>query len=232
MTVPQNASQDHNARAGAAAARRGSDGIAATVVRSGDNPAALPETPIIAIHRSDSSGTTDNFTTYLDTAADDWPHGHGKDWKAPGGLGKAGTNGVADAITTKRGSIGYVEWAAARHRNLSTVGVFNGGGAYARLSAEAASATIAASTMLGSDDDLRLQVNYQTTARDAYPIVMVVFEIVCTRGIRADRLALLAAFLGYVISDPGQELATDLGYAPVPASLRTKVASAIAGIRS
>ncbi|HEV7899477.1 MAG TPA: phosphate ABC transporter substrate-binding protein PstS, partial [Planosporangium sp.] len=76
-----------------------------------DNPSAtLPSTPITAVHRSDSSGTTENFTKYLKaSAATDWTTDASKDWKAAGGQGAAKSDGVAAAVKQTAGAIGYVE---------------------------------------------------------------------------------------------------------------------------
>src|SRR5262245_35120920 len=86
-----------------------------------DNPSAtLPATAILTVHRSDSSGTTDNFTKYLAAAAKaDWTFGHDKVWKASGGTAQKGSDGVGGAVTKTAGAIGYVEWSYAQVNNLS-----------------------------------------------------------------------------------------------------------------
>lgn len=85
-----------------------------------DNPTAkLPATAIQTVHRSDESGTTDNFTKYLSkTATADWTFGNNKAWKAPGGVGAAKSDGVASKVKSTGGTISYVEWSYAENSSL------------------------------------------------------------------------------------------------------------------
>ena len=71
----------------------------------------LPDTGIVPVHRSDSSGTTDNFTKFLKNAAPaDWPHEPSKEWAGKGGSGAAKSTGVGDTVKKTAGGITYVEW--------------------------------------------------------------------------------------------------------------------------
>jgi len=193
-----------------------------------DNPSAnLPATKILAVHRNDSSGTTDNFTKYLSkTAADVWTYSSNKEWKAPGGQGEKGSDGVSAAVKKSAGSIGYVEWSFAKANALNIAKVKNSAGEYTALSTDSAGKTIASAAVAGSGNDLKLTVDYNTMAAGAYPIVLVTYEIVCEKGTPADKLALLKAFLGYAAGD-GQAKLTELGYAPLPTEVQAKVATAV-----
>src|SRR5439155_19694992 len=73
--------------------------------------ATLPATPIVVVHRSDGSGTTNAFTTYLDTVSPEWHDtvGKGKDVKWPTGIGASGNDGVAGGVKQTEGAVGYVE---------------------------------------------------------------------------------------------------------------------------
>lgn len=197
-----------------------------------DNPSAsLPSTAILAVHRSDSSGTTDNFTGYLTAAAStDWTFGKDKVWKAPGGQAEKGSDGVAGAVSRSAGAIGYVELSFAQVNNLSTAKIYNGAGEYAALSDAAAGKTIAGAQIVGKGDDLKLKIDYNTKEAGAYPIVLVTYEIVCGKGTPADKLALIKGFLGYAASTDGQATLTKLGYAPLPDSVRTKVQTTISNL--
>ncbi|HEY0696246.1 MAG TPA: phosphate ABC transporter substrate-binding protein PstS [Micromonospora sp.] len=194
-----------------------------------DNPdAKLPATTIQTVHRSDSSGTTDNFTKFLSkTAASDWTFDKSKEWKAPGGTGAKGSDGVASAVKGADGAIGYMEWSYAENAGLKMAKVGNGAGEFAELTAESAGKTIAGATVEGQGDDLKMSIDYSTKEAGAYPIVLVTYEIVCSKGIAADKLPLVKSFLGYAASSEGQGQLTELGYAPLPESVRAKVETAV-----
>src|SRR5205085_518168 len=82
---------------------------AITALNSG---VSLPSATIVTFHRSDSSGTTDNFTKYLTAAAgSSWTYDHDKVWKAPGGQGAKGSDGVAAALKSTPNSLGYIEYS-------------------------------------------------------------------------------------------------------------------------
>ena len=193
-----------------------------------DNPGVvLPATPIVTVHRKDSSGTTDNVTRFLAaTAPGDWPYGEAATWAAPGGVAETGSDGVAETVADTAGAIGYVEWSYAQFHNLDAARVGNGAGEFAALTGAAASRTVAGADTAGTGADLTLNIDYRTPAAGAYPIVLVTYEIVCsTRG-----PALLKSFLAYAASPAGQDVATGLGYAPLPDALRRSVSAAIRGL--
>lgn len=194
-----------------------------------DNPSAtLPATPILAVHRGDSSGTTDNFTNYLTNVAPSaWTFGHDKVWKAPGGQGEQKSDGVAGAIKRSAGAIGYVELSFAKTNSLATAKIQNGAGEFTALTGQSAGKTIEGAKITGSGDDLKMTIDYKTSTAGAYPIVLVTYEIVCGKGNDAAKLPLLKAFLGYTVSPDGQATLDKLGYAPLPESVRSKVESSI-----
>jgi phosphate transport system substrate-binding protein len=191
----------------------------------------LPNASIITFHRSDSSGTTDNFTKYLSAAAaSDWTYGHDKVWKAPGGQGAKGSDGVATAIKSTPNAMGYVEYSFAKQDNLTIAKIDNGGGAV-ELTPDAAGKAVDAAKIVGTGQDLTLQLDYTTKVAGAYPIVLVTYEITCQKGLSSSDLGLTKSFLTYTSSSSGQGVLTaDLGYAPLPASLLTKVQASVASI--
>jgi phosphate transport system substrate-binding protein len=198
-----------------------------------DNPGAvLPSTKIVTVHRSDSSGTTDNVTRFLaTTAAGPWTYGNNKTWPAPGGQPAKGSNGVSAAVAQTDGAIGYVEWSYAQFHNLNTARIGNGAREFAALTDAAAGRTVANAKTTGTGGDLQLNIDYNTTAAGAYPLVLVTYEVVCRTGTPAGALNLVKSFLTYTSSETGQAAATRLGYAPLPDELRAKVATAVAGLR-
>ncbi len=190
--------------------------------------ATLPATRIATIHRSDSSGTTDNFTGFLArTAAADWTYGNDKNWKAPGGEGDKGSDGISAALGKTDGAIGYVEWSFAQTDSLKMAKIGNGAGEFVDLTGDAAGKTIASAKQAGTGDDLQLTIDYNTTASGAYPIVLVTYEIVCDKGTPSASLPLVRSFLTYTASADGQSAAATVGYAPLPDSVRSKVASIV-----
>jgi phosphate transport system substrate-binding protein len=197
-----------------------------------DNPSAtLPSTAVQSVHRSDDSGTTDNFTNYLSSAAAaDWTFSHNKTWKAPGGLAVKGSDGVAGAIKQGPGSIGYVELSFAQNSSLAMAKVYNGAGEYAELTDVSAGKTIAGAKITGTGDDLKLGIDYTTKEAGAYPIVLVTYEIVCSKGNDAAKLPLIKSFLKYTVGAEGQGLLTKLGYAPLPETVRAKVETSVTNL--
>jgi phosphate transport system substrate-binding protein len=197
-----------------------------------DNPSAtLPSTKITTVHRSDSSGTSDNFTKYLGTVdPTDWTFGHDKTWKGPGGDAEKGSDGISSFLQKTDGAIGYVEWSFAQAGNLNVAKVGNGAGEFAELNGDSAGKTIASAQVTGTGDDMTLSIDYKTTAAGAYPIVLVTYEIVCDKGNSATALPLIKGFLGYAASTAGQQSITKVGYAPLPESVRTKVATIVGNL--
>lgn len=194
-----------------------------------DNPnATLPPTAILTVHRSDSSGTTDNFTDYLTKAGGSaWTFGKDKVWKAPGGQAEKANDGVAAGIKRSPGAIGYVEWSFAKTNSLGVAKVYNAAGEWVALTGESAGKTIAGAKVTGTGDDLKLSIDYVTKESGAYPIVLVAYEIVCSKGNPADKLALLKSFLTYTASSDAQKSLEKIYYGSLPETFRVKVESAV-----
>jgi phosphate transport system substrate-binding protein len=193
--------------------------------------ATLPDATIVTFHRSDSSGTTDNFTKYLTAAGgSDWTYDHDKVWKAPGGQGAKGSDGVAAALKSTPNSLGYVEYSFTQEGGLQVAKIDNGGGATELTPANAANA-VAAAKVTGTGLDLTLSLDYATKTAGAYPIVLVTYEITCQKGLPSDQLALTKSFLTYTASSAGQsKLNAQSGYAPLPPDLDQKVQASVAAI--
>ena len=202
------------------------DDAAITAQNSG---VKLPSTAIGTVHRSDESGTTDNFTKYLSkTAESDWTFGNAKAWKATGGTGAKGSDGVASAVKSTPGTIAYVELSFAENSDLKMAKIKNGAGEYTELTGDSAGKTIEGAKVTGTGDDLKMDIDYKTTTAGAYPIVLVTYEIACSKG--SPKAAAIKGFLTYTSSTGGQSALGDLGYAPLPASIQTKVAASVAKI--
>ncbi|MFF5499905.1 phosphate ABC transporter substrate-binding protein PstS [Streptomyces aquilus] len=195
------------------------------------NPdAKLPDLKIQAFHRSDESGTTDNFTKYLIAAApNDWKYSGGKAWQAKGGQSAAQSSGVAAQVKQTSGAISYMELSYAKD-GIVPVTIDTGASAPVEATVENATKAIAAAKVVGTGSDLALQLDYATKAEGAYPITLVTYEIVCDKGNKADTLPTTKAFLRYIASEDGQGQLSAAGYAPIPDDIITKVRSTIEGL--
>ena len=195
------------------------------------NPSAkLPDLKIQAFHRSDESGTTDNFTKYLIAATpDNWKYSGGKAWQAKGGQSAAQSSGVAAQVKQTNGAIGYFELSYVAE-GVKAASINTGASAPVAPSSDSATKAIADAKVVGTGKDLSLKLNYTTKADGAYPITLVTYEIVCDKGNKADTLPATKAFLRYIASEDGQGLLPNLKYAPVPADIIAKVRTTIEGL--
>lgn len=196
------------------------------------NPKAdLPGTRIQAFHRSDESGTTDNFTKYLSAAAPGaWKGEPGKKWTGKGGQGADGSSGVATNVKQNNGSIGYVELSYADGNDLNTVKLDTGAKDPVEATTDNASKAIADAKVVGQGKDLALELNYRTKAPGAYPITLVTYEIACDKGNKKESLEATKSFLKYTAGEDGQKALADKGYAPIPEEIAAKVRSTVDGL--
>ena len=177
----------------------------------------LPSTPIAVVHRSDGSGTTNIFTTYLASVSQPWQDqvGAGLSVEWPVGIGAKGNEGVAGQAKQIEGGIAYVELAYAKQNNLPTVALQNSAGAFVQPSPEGATACAdaAAPTM---PDDLRVMIAGCTGDDDKiYPIAGFSWIIVYREQSDAARGQATVNVIDWLIHD-GQQYAPDLSYAPLP----------------
>ncbi|MEU5612287.1 phosphate ABC transporter substrate-binding protein PstS [Streptomyces sparsogenes] len=192
---------------------------------------SLPDLKIQAFHRSDDSGTTDNFTKYLKAAAPSaWPHEPGKAWAGSGGQAADGSSGVSSQVKQVSGAISYFELSYATASSIKTVDLDTGASAPVQATVDNASKAIAEAKIKGTGKDLALDLAYDTKAEGAYPITLVTYEIACDKGNKSDTLAATKSFLTYVASEDGQASLKDLGYAPLPTEIATKVRESVASL--
>jgi phosphate transport system substrate-binding protein len=194
-----------------------------------DNPGVtLPSTAIQAVHRSDSSGSTDVMSKYLDkTATGVWTLGTGKELSWPGGQAAKGSDGVTTAVKSTNGAIAYTELSFAKANDLPVAKVKNASGAFVEPTGDSVGKALASATLDESKGDLRAKIDFATAEPAAYPVSAVSYVIVCDKGNK--NAALLKAYLTYAIGQ-GQATSDALGYAPVPATIATKLTSAVAAI--
>jgi phosphate transport system substrate-binding protein len=176
----------------------------------------LPNQAITPAVRSDSSGTTQNFALFLDTAVpSDWSLGTASTVKWPANARAGAQNtGVAQIVKSTPGAIGYVDYADAKATGLTTASVQNKDGNYVAPSTAGASASAAGVTV---KPDLTFHSVWGSGA-DAYPITAQSWVLVYEAQANANDSAMLKAYISYLLG-PGQQLLSPLGYAPLPANI-------------
>jgi len=198
------------------------------------NPGAtLPSIPIVTVHRSDDSGTTENFTDYLSKAGDGaWSHPVSGDWPVDGGQSGAGTQGLVDVVSGAEGAIGYAD--ASRAGDLGTAALAVGS-SFNPPTPEGAAATFDVSPAAATASATQIVVDPDRTTTDAsaYPLILVSYVMACQEQPDQAKADALKAYLGHAASVEGQKAAADpsvAGSAPISDALRTKVDAAIATI--
>lgn len=194
-----------------------------------DNPDAdLPDSAITPVHRGDASGTTENFTAYLDAASEgSWSHGEVEEWPVKGGEAAQQTSGVVQAVSGGQGTIGYAD--ASQAGDLSTVAVKVGEDFVAPTPEAAAKVLDAATPVEGrAETDLSLEIDRKTEAAGVYPIVLVSYQIACQEYEDAKEAELVKEWLTYVASADGQAASAEsAGSAPLSDDFSAKVQEAI-----
>jgi phosphate transport system substrate-binding protein len=197
-----------------------------------DNPdSTLPSTKITPVHRSDDSGTTENFTDYLDQTSDGaWTGKAIQTWPVKGGEGAEGTSGVVAAVKGGNGTIGYADASQAGDLGKASIKV---GSDFTAPTAEAASKVLDASKQVSgrAATDIAITVDRKVTDSTVYPIVLVSYQIACQKYEDKAQAELVKAWLTYVTSADGQTTAAaSAGSAPLSSAFTTKAQAAIATI--
>jgi phosphate transport system substrate-binding protein len=177
--------------------------------------------PILIAHRSDGSGTTNIFTTYLSKVSDQWNSKVGKgsavNW--PAGIGGKGNEGVAGLIKQSPGAIGYIELAYAVQNAMPFANMQNKAGKF--ITPSTASITAAADIAIPADAKVSLT---NTEARDGYPISgfswVVIYKEQNYNSRSKAKAANMIKLIAWMIHD-GQKFSTALNYAPLsPAAVK------------
>lgn len=215
-------------------------GIFAGTVTTWNDPAItglnagvnLPTTAITPVHRSDDSGTTENFTDYLFQAAGDvWTAEPDGVWPLEGGEAAQGTSGVVSAVEGGQGTIGYAD--ASRAGELGTVAV-QVGEEFVSYSPEAAAAIVDASPAEEgrAATDIAIELDRTSTEAGVYPIVLVSYLIGCAQYSDTAVAELVKGFFTYAASAEGQDAAAEAaGSAPISDTLRDQITTAIEAIQ-
>jgi phosphate transport system substrate-binding protein len=194
---------------------------------------SLPSTAITVIHRSDSSGTTSGFTSFLAAVDPEFKSkvGEGKDVQWPTGTGAKGNAGVAGAVQQTAGSVGYVEQAYALQHKFTYASVKNKTGQFV---APSLASTTAAAQGVKVPANLGIKISNPAGA-GAYPITSQTFIVVnkdlCKAGLPGGETAAKAVvkFISYGLGE-GQSILSQADYAGLPASILAKSKAAAEGL--
>ena len=198
-----------------------------------NNPGAtLPSTAILVAHRSDASGTTNAFTTYLDTVSPEWHSkvGAGKEVNWPTGTGAQGNDGVAGAVKQTAGAVGYVELQYATQGQLTSAKIKNADGQFVAGSTDGVTAA-AEAAVDKFPADFRQAPIINGAGATTYPIASYTYLLVYQDQKNADKGKTLVSFMGWALTD-GQTAEAGLGYAALPKPVQDKALAELHTITS
>jgi phosphate transport system substrate-binding protein len=194
-----------------------------------DNPGVtLPDKNITVAHRSDGSGTTNNFTKYLKAASPAWKLGSGDTvaWPASTQGGEKNT-GVAQIIQQSDGGVGYVDLSDATESKLTFASIKNKDGQFVQPTLEAAAAALEGAELA---DDLTYDP-LNAAGATSYPITSPTYLLIKSKYDDANKANMVKAFVRYVLTD-GQALAKDVNFAALPGSMQQKALAQLDKVQS
>ena len=190
---------------------------------------SLPSTSITIARRSDSSGTTQNFSQFLvDAAPGVWKLGTDStiSWPATS-RGGNGNGGVAQIIKSTPGAIGYVDYADAKASGLTFASVKNKDGQFIAPTTQSASAAAGQAKVASN---LTFSAIWASGAT-SYPITYQSWVLAYQAQSNKNTAKMLKAYIGYLLG-AGQKLLPPLNYAPLPSSLDGKAKAQLSKIGS
>ena len=195
--------------------------------------AALPHAAIIVVHRSDGSGTTNIFTSYLAKVSREWSKeaGQGLTVKWPVGIAAQGSSGVLDFVSANFGTIGYAELNYAKDKKLPVASIQNRAGSFVAPSPASATAALEAFSEALSKDVRTSVVDPSASAKDAYPITGLTFLLFARDRSDAAEQQAIRDFVQYTVNG-GQDLAEGLDYAKLPKSIQERAQSLLSGMQT
>ncbi len=183
----------------------------------------LPDMPVIVVHRSDGSGTTNIFTWFLGDVSSEWKTkvGSGTSVKWPVGIGGKGNEGVAGLVKQTAGAVGYVELAYVIETKMTHALVRNRDGHYLYPSIET---TVAAASNANVPPDFYVKFTY-SKGKNSYPIAGFTYYIV-RKNMDRNKLSTFIKFVEWAYKH-GNADAKALDYVPMPDSLKHKALTAL-----
>jgi phosphate ABC transporter phosphate-binding protein len=197
-------------------------------IRQWNKDTHLPDAEITVVHRSDGSGTTYVFTSYLAQASPDWKSRVGATVDWPTGVSAAGNEGIAEQVSKTPNSISYIELTYAIQHQMTYAAVRNPAGRFIRADIASIAAAVAAHVHTG-EDDLRFST-LNSPARDAYPIASFTWLLVPRTNPDPRKRAAEARFLHWMLTT-GQKQCSSLGYAPLPADIAREALLTVDSLR-
>jgi phosphate transport system substrate-binding protein len=195
-------------------------------IRSDNPDVPLPGIPISVVYRSDESGTSSVFTTYLSEVVPGWPLGSGRTVRFPRGSSAAGSEGVAAAVARTTGAVGYVGLAWARRASLSVALLGNRAGRFVEPTPEAVNAALVNAGL--RPYGTIAQLNFNPESPGAYPLSTFSY-LLYRRDLAdsdSDKATALRHFAAWASSE-GQRMAEPLGYGKVPRQFQVPGLSAL-----
>jgi phosphate transport system substrate-binding protein len=198
-------------------------------IKATNSGVSLPSTPITVAVRSDSSGTTQNFSQFLmEAGGSAWTLGSSSiiKWPSTAHAGN-GNGGVAQIIKSTPGAIGYVDYATAKASSLTYASIKNKDGSYVAPSVQSATTAADNATV---KPDLTFSAIWAPGA-SSYPITAQSWVLVYQTQSEANTSKMLQAWIGYLFG-AGQQLLPELGYAPLPSGIDQKATAQLSKIGS
>lgn len=184
----------------------------------------LPDQAITVVHRSDSSGTTYNFTNYLSKVSPEWAEklkfGSSVQW--PAGVGGKGNEGVSAYVKQIKGSIGYVEHSYAVTNKLSYTQLKNAAGKFIEPDAKAFAAAADTADWASAEDFGLIMTNAPGEA--AWPITATTWIIMYKQAKNEEKSKAAFDFFKWSLQN-GQKQAESMDYVALPKSLVDRVES-------
>lgn len=183
---------------------------------------SLPDKAIVVAHRSDGSGTTFIFTSYLSAVSDEWKSKVGASTSVqwPVGLGGKGNEGVSGLIAQNDGSIGYIELAYAVQNKLAMAKMKNQAGNVVEASIE--TTQNAMNDFSGQMPDTLARLIVNAPGANSWPIAGYTYFLVYMNQTDCTKAAKLVQFMHWALTS-GTKFASDLDYVPLPDAVRTQV---------
>jgi phosphate transport system substrate-binding protein len=205
----------------------------------------LPSADILTVHRSDGSGTTFIWTSYLSQVSPEWNHtiGAGKSVQWTVGLGASGNEGVSNTILSTPNSIGYVELTYALTTDMDYASLMNNAGNFVEPTVASTQAAVqnaivmngtgtgnnttsstsgSAISLPGGDQSWTHVSLLDAPGADSYPIAsfsyLLLYKELSTNLDSLEKAQALTQFLNWAITD-GQQFASPLHYVPLPDSV-------------
>jgi phosphate transport system substrate-binding protein len=187
----------------------------------------LPNLPITVVHRSDGSGTSFLFTSYLTAVAPKWTVGASDAVAWPTGIGGKGNDGVAAFVKQTPGAIGYVEYAYAKQNDMTYALLQNASGAFVAPTADSFAAAAAGADWSKAPGFYLLLLN--EPGANAWPITGATFILVHAKQADAAKGQAVLKFFDWAYNK-GDAAAQALDYVPLPADLKTRVRQSWTGV--